>query len=251
MQGECTIDACADTGTLGSPRPGGAAVCAGCIAVPVRERRNLAAVDVAGSQAGQLPAGGTGAPARCPGGSACLPDETGDACHGGPSSRDDAPPKDPTDQRPTLELGAGGVLGYLVLRCIAIAMPRGFPILAPPVNPQPHLDGHQPRPLWALRTRSTSGARGTAPRRPRLSGLAAGAGHGRPGRSCAGGWEAGSPHRSWWSCMGGHRLVPADRDDRGPGDPWAWTLHRGDAAFGRYLHEATDYAGGRLVPAEF
>ena len=36
-----------------------------------------------------------------------------------------------------------------------------------------------------------------------------------------------------------------------PEDPWAWDSGIVvDAAFGRYLHEATDYAGGRLVPAE-
>jgi hypothetical protein len=36
-----------------------------------------------------------------------------------------------------------------------------------------------------------------------------------------------------------------------PDDPWAWDSGVVvDAAFGRYLREATDYAGGRLVAAE-
>jgi hypothetical protein len=36
-----------------------------------------------------------------------------------------------------------------------------------------------------------------------------------------------------------------------PEDPWAWDSNVVvDAAFGRYLREATDYAGGRRVPAE-
>jgi hypothetical protein len=36
-----------------------------------------------------------------------------------------------------------------------------------------------------------------------------------------------------------------------PEDPWAWDAGVVvDAAFGRYLREAADYAGGRLVPAE-
>ena len=36
-----------------------------------------------------------------------------------------------------------------------------------------------------------------------------------------------------------------------PGEPWAWdTGTVVDAAFARYLREAADYAGGRLVPAE-
>jgi hypothetical protein len=36
-----------------------------------------------------------------------------------------------------------------------------------------------------------------------------------------------------------------------PEDPWAWdSAVVVDAAFARYLHEAVDYAGGRLVPAE-
>jgi hypothetical protein len=36
-----------------------------------------------------------------------------------------------------------------------------------------------------------------------------------------------------------------------PEDPWAWDASVVvDAAFGRYLREAADYAGGRLVPAE-
>ena len=35
-----------------------------------------------------------------------------------------------------------------------------------------------------------------------------------------------------------------------PEDPWAWDSGVVvDAAFGRYLREATDYAGGRRVPA--
>jgi hypothetical protein len=39
--------------------------------------------------------------------------------------------------------------------------------------------------------------------------------------------------------------------DIAPNDPWAWDSRVVvDAAFARYLHEATDYAGGRLVPAE-
>jgi hypothetical protein len=33
-----------------------------------------------------------------------------------------------------------------------------------------------------------------------------------------------------------------------PGAPWAWDVRTvGDAAFARYLREATDYAGGRRV----
>lgn len=36
-----------------------------------------------------------------------------------------------------------------------------------------------------------------------------------------------------------------------PADPWAWDSSIVvDAAFARYLREAADYAGGRLVPAE-
>jgi len=36
-----------------------------------------------------------------------------------------------------------------------------------------------------------------------------------------------------------------------PDDPWAWdSAVVVDAAFARYLRDAVDYAGGRLVPAE-
>lgn len=36
-----------------------------------------------------------------------------------------------------------------------------------------------------------------------------------------------------------------------PEDPWAWDSRvAADAAFARYLREAADYAGGRLIPAE-
>ncbi|MGH2853753.1 MAG: hypothetical protein ACRDLF_06135 [Solirubrobacteraceae bacterium] len=39
--------------------------------------------------------------------------------------------------------------------------------------------------------------------------------------------------------------------DSAPGDPWAWDSGVVvDAAFGRYLREAADYAGGRRVAAE-
>ncbi len=39
--------------------------------------------------------------------------------------------------------------------------------------------------------------------------------------------------------------------DTAPGDPWAWDSGIVvDAAFGRYLREAADYAGGRRVAAE-
>ena len=39
--------------------------------------------------------------------------------------------------------------------------------------------------------------------------------------------------------------------DAAPEDPWAWdSAVVIDAAFARYLREATDYAGGRLIPAE-
>lgn len=39
--------------------------------------------------------------------------------------------------------------------------------------------------------------------------------------------------------------------DTAPEDPWAWdTGIVVDAAFARYLREATDYAGGRLIAAE-
>jgi hypothetical protein len=39
--------------------------------------------------------------------------------------------------------------------------------------------------------------------------------------------------------------------DIAPGDPWAWdSAIVIDAAFARYLREAVDYAGGRLVVAE-
>jgi hypothetical protein len=39
--------------------------------------------------------------------------------------------------------------------------------------------------------------------------------------------------------------------DIAPEDPWAWDSSIViDAAFARYLHEAVDYAGGRLIPAE-
>ncbi len=32
-----------------------------------------------------------------------------------------------------------------------------------------------------------------------------------------------------------------------PEDPWAWDQRVADAAFGRYLREATDFAGGRRL----
>ncbi len=36
-----------------------------------------------------------------------------------------------------------------------------------------------------------------------------------------------------------------------PDDPWAWDSRTVvDAAFARYLREAVDYAGGRLIPTE-
>lgn len=36
-----------------------------------------------------------------------------------------------------------------------------------------------------------------------------------------------------------------------PDDPWAWDAGIvADAAFGRYLREATDFAGGKRIPAE-
>jgi hypothetical protein len=39
--------------------------------------------------------------------------------------------------------------------------------------------------------------------------------------------------------------------DIAPEDPWAWdTRIVVDAAFARYLREAVDFAGGRLIPAE-
>jgi hypothetical protein len=39
--------------------------------------------------------------------------------------------------------------------------------------------------------------------------------------------------------------------DIAPEDPWAWDSGVVvDAAFARYLREASDYAGGRLIPAE-
>ncbi len=39
--------------------------------------------------------------------------------------------------------------------------------------------------------------------------------------------------------------------DAAPEDPWAWdSAVVIDAAFARYLREATDYAGGRLIPAD-
>ncbi len=39
--------------------------------------------------------------------------------------------------------------------------------------------------------------------------------------------------------------------DTAPADPWAWDSGIVvDAAFGRYLREASDYAGGRQVAAE-
>jgi hypothetical protein len=39
--------------------------------------------------------------------------------------------------------------------------------------------------------------------------------------------------------------------DIAPDDPWAWDSRVVvDGAFARYLREATDYAGGRLIPAE-
>jgi hypothetical protein len=39
--------------------------------------------------------------------------------------------------------------------------------------------------------------------------------------------------------------------DTAPEDPWAWDSGVvADAAFGRYLREASDYAGGRRVAAE-
>ncbi|HEU0250644.1 MAG TPA: hypothetical protein VFR48_07970 [Solirubrobacteraceae bacterium] len=39
--------------------------------------------------------------------------------------------------------------------------------------------------------------------------------------------------------------------DIAPDDPWAWDSRIViDAAFARYLREAADFAGGRLIPAE-
>lgn len=39
--------------------------------------------------------------------------------------------------------------------------------------------------------------------------------------------------------------------DIAPSDPWAWDSRIViDAAFARYLREAVDYAGGRLIPIE-
>jgi hypothetical protein len=39
--------------------------------------------------------------------------------------------------------------------------------------------------------------------------------------------------------------------DIAPDDPWAWDSRLViDAAFARYLREAVDFAGGRLIPAE-
>jgi hypothetical protein len=39
--------------------------------------------------------------------------------------------------------------------------------------------------------------------------------------------------------------------DIAPEDPWAWDSRLViDAAFARYLREAVDYAGGRLIPIE-
>jgi hypothetical protein len=39
--------------------------------------------------------------------------------------------------------------------------------------------------------------------------------------------------------------------DSAPDDPWAWDSRIViDAAFARYLREASDYAGGRLIAAE-
>jgi hypothetical protein len=39
--------------------------------------------------------------------------------------------------------------------------------------------------------------------------------------------------------------------DIAPDDPWAWDSRVVvDAAFARYLREAVDFAGGRLIPAE-
>jgi hypothetical protein len=39
--------------------------------------------------------------------------------------------------------------------------------------------------------------------------------------------------------------------DIAPDDPWAWDSRVVvDAAFARYLREAADFAGGRLIPAE-
>ena len=35
-----------------------------------------------------------------------------------------------------------------------------------------------------------------------------------------------------------------------PDDPWAWDQRVADAAFARYLREATDYAGGRRLSAD-
>jgi len=36
-----------------------------------------------------------------------------------------------------------------------------------------------------------------------------------------------------------------------PDDPWAWDVRTvADAAFGRYLRAATDFAGGRRVPLD-
>ena len=47
---------------------------------------------------------------------------------------------------------------------------------------------------------------------------------------------------------GGTSWCSAAGDGRRPADPWAWDSGIVvDAAFGRYLREAADYAGGRQV----
>ena len=46
----------------------------------------------------------------------------------------------------------------------------------------------------------------------------------------------------------GHRLVHRHRLRVAPGAPWAWDARTtADAAFGRYVREASDYAGGRRL----
>ena len=45
----------------------------------------------------------------------------------------------------------------------------------------------------------------------------------------------------------GTRWVMEIAQDVAPEDPWAWDQRVGDAAYARYLREASDYAGGRRL----
>ena len=64
--------------------------------------------------------------------------------------------------------------------------------------------------------------------------------------SCAAASAARSRRASWPTSTARDRLVPRRRDRDRPDDPRAWDAQTaGDAAFARYVREASDWSGGR------